>query len=165
MTARRASRSFFSTIAKGLALLAVLGFGYAAYIYLTLPDVRPLVKENPKTTAFMEIRKAEARLNWASHVDHVYNIIRGANPAPGAWTTLEGKELQIFDARKIPVRTFGEVRGRIGEITEVSGSAFQVTAQGGRIEVQRAKLGDGKKVAAADLISAGSIKAGQILGG
>lgn len=43
-----------------MALLALLGFAYFAYIYLTLPDVRPLVKENPKTTAFMEIRKAEA---------------------------------------------------------------------------------------------------------
>ena len=36
-------------------------FAYLAYIYLTLPDVRPLAKENPKTTSFMEIRKAEAR--------------------------------------------------------------------------------------------------------
>jgi len=109
-------------------------------------------------------RKAEARVHWASHVDHVYNVIRGSNPAPGAWTTLEGKELQIFDARKIPVRTFGAVRGKIGEVVEVSGNSFQVTAQGGRIEVLRAKLGDGKKVAAGELIASGSIKAGQLLG-
>jgi len=109
-------------------------------------------------------RKAEARIHWASHVDHVYNIIRGSNPAPGAWTTLEGKELQIFDARKIPVRTFGAVRGKVGEIVEASAAAFQVTAQGGRIEVLRAKLADGKKVAAAELIASGSIKAGQVLG-
>jgi methionyl-tRNA formyltransferase len=109
-------------------------------------------------------RKAEARVHWASHIDHVYNIIRGSNPAPGAWTTLEGKELQIFDARKIPVRTFGAVRGKVGEIVEASGNAFQVTAQGGRIEVLRAKLADGKKVAAGELITSGSIKAGQLLG-
>jgi len=41
-------------------VLAVLGFSYLAYIYLTLPDVRPLAKINPATTAFMELRKAEA---------------------------------------------------------------------------------------------------------
>ena len=109
-------------------------------------------------------RKGEARINWASHVDAVYNLIRGCNPAPGAWTTLEGKELQIFDARKIPVRTFGAVKGRIGEIVEATGNSFQVTAQGGRIEVLRAKLGDGKKVAAADLLAAGSLKSGHLLG-
>jgi len=61
VTARRASRSVSKKIAKALAILAAAGFGYIAYIYLTLPDVRPLAKENPKTTAFMEIRKAEAR--------------------------------------------------------------------------------------------------------
>jgi methionyl-tRNA formyltransferase len=109
-------------------------------------------------------RKAEARINWANPVEFVYNIIRGCNPAPGAWTTLEGKELQVFDARKHLVRTFGAVRGKIGEVVEVTQQSFQVTAQGGRIEVLRAKLGDGKKVAAAELLSSGQIKAGAILG-
>jgi methionyl-tRNA formyltransferase len=108
-------------------------------------------------------RKAEARLNWANHVDFVYNTVRGCNPAPGAWTTLDGKELQLFDARKHPVRTFGAVKGKIGEVVEVGAQSFQVTAQGGRIEVLRAKLGDGKKVAAAELLSSGAIKAGMLL--
>jgi methionyl-tRNA formyltransferase len=109
-------------------------------------------------------RKAEARINWANHVDFVYNLVRGCNPAPGAWTTLEGKELQIFDARKHPVRTFGAVKGKIGEIVELSDKSFQVSAQGGRIEVLRAKLGDAKKLTAAELLSSGAIKAGAILG-
>jgi len=124
---------------------------------------RESVQDESQATYEGWFRKGEARVNWANHVDHVYNIIRASNPAPGAWTTLEGKELQLFDARKIPVRTFGAVRGKIGEIVEVSGSSFQVSAQGGRIEVLRAKLADGKKVAAADLVAAGSIKAGQVL--
>jgi methionyl-tRNA formyltransferase len=109
-------------------------------------------------------RKAEAKLNWANHVDFVYNTIRGCNPAPGAWTTLGGAELQIFDARKHPVRTFGAVKGRIGEVVEATDKSFQVSAQGGRIEVLRAKLGDGKKVAAAELLAAGQVKPGVILG-
>ena len=109
-------------------------------------------------------RRGEARISWANHVDIVYNLIRGCNPAPGAWTTLDGSELQIFDARKIPVRTFRAVQGKIGEVVEVTGASFQVTAQGGRIEVLRAKLGDGKKSDAADLIASGAIRSGQILG-
>jgi len=109
-------------------------------------------------------RDAEARINWANHVDVVYNLIRGCNPAPGAWTTLNGVKLQVFDCKKLPVRTFGAVKGKIGEVVEVGPVSFQVTAQGGRIEVLRAKLGDGKKVASGDLLAAGSIKPGQILG-
>jgi len=124
---------------------------------------REVVQDESQATYEGWCRKAEARLNWANHVDFVYNTIRGCNPAPGAWTTLEGKELQIFDARKHPVRTFGAVKGKVGEVVEVGAQSFQVTAQGGRIEVLRAKLGDGKKVAAADLLSSGSVKAGMIL--
>ena len=109
-------------------------------------------------------RKAEARLNWANHVDLIYNTIRGCNPAPGAWTTLAGQELQIFDARKHAVRSFGAVKGKIGEVVEVTDKSFQVSAQGGRIEVLRAKLGEGKKVTAAELLAAGQIKPGATLG-
>ena len=42
------------------AVLAALGFMYGCYIYLTLPDVRSLATTNPKTTAFIELRKREA---------------------------------------------------------------------------------------------------------
>ena len=121
-----------------------------------------VVQDEAKATYEGWCRKAEARLNWANHVDFVYNTVRGCNPAPGAWTTLNGKELQIFDARKHAVRTFGAVRGKIGEVVEVTPQSFQITAQGGRVEVQRAKLGDGKKVAAAELLTSGAIKPGMI---
>jgi methionyl-tRNA formyltransferase len=125
---------------------------------------REVVQDESQATYEGWFREAEARIHWANHVDVVHNLIRGCNPAPGAWTTLNGAKMQIFDCRRIPVRTFGAVKGKIGEVVEVTDRSFQVTAQGGRIEVQRAKLGDGKKVAAADLLAAGAIKAGQILG-
>ena len=61
MAARRAKTSVSRLIGKTFVLFATLGFLYIAYIYLTLPDVRPLAKENPTTTAFIELRKDEAR--------------------------------------------------------------------------------------------------------
>jgi methionyl-tRNA formyltransferase len=122
------------------------------------------VQDESKATYEGWCRKAEAKLNWANHVDFVYNTIRGCNPAPGAWTTLQGTELQIFDAKRHLVRTFGAVKGKVGEVVEVTDKSFQVTAQGGRVEVLRAKLGDGKKVASAELLSSGQIKPGAILG-
>ena len=125
---------------------------------------RELVQDESQATYEGWFRDAEARVHWANHVDVVYNLIRGCNPAPGAWTTLEGARVQIFDCRKVPVRTFGAVKGKIGEVVECGPASFQVTAQGGRIEVLRAKLADGKKVSAGDLLAAGSVKPGQVLG-
>jgi methionyl-tRNA formyltransferase len=125
---------------------------------------RETVQDESRATYEGWFRRAEAKISWANHVDFIYNLIRASNPAPGAWTTLEGKDLQIFDCRKHPVRAFGAVKGKIGEVVELSDKSFQVTAQGGRIEVLRAKLGDGKKVSAAELVAAGAIKSGTMLG-
>ena len=38
-----------------------MGSAAAAYLYLSLPDVRPLRTRNPETTAFIELRLREAR--------------------------------------------------------------------------------------------------------
>src|SRR5712664_3823127 len=109
-------------------------------------------------------RAAEAKINWASHVDFIYNLVRGCNPAPGARTTLNGKKLNIFDSRKHLFRTFGEVKGKIGEISEISAASFVVTAQGGRIEVLKAKHEDGRKVSAAELVAQNGLTPGSLLG-
>jgi monofunctional glycosyltransferase len=45
-------------VAAGFAAAA---FAVLAYIYLSLPDVRPLATLDPETTAFMELRSREAR--------------------------------------------------------------------------------------------------------
>src|SRR5579863_4326878 len=102
-------------------------------------------------------KAGEAKIDWAKPVDHVYNLIRGCNPAPGAWTTFNGKKLQIFDARKILFRRFADVPGKIGEVTDLAPQSFKVTGQGGLIEVLKAKFEDGKKVSGGELgIQAGS---------
>ena len=47
-------------VGRVTAAILAAAFGYVAYIYLSLPDVRPLRTTNPKTTAFMELRAREA---------------------------------------------------------------------------------------------------------
>ena len=53
-------RRIWRRIGRGLAAVLGVGFVCAAYIYLTLPDVRPLRTGEPVTTAFMELRAREA---------------------------------------------------------------------------------------------------------
>jgi len=125
---------------------------------------RELVQDEAQSSYEGWCREGEARIHWATHVDFVYNLIRGCNPAPGAWTTLNGVKLQVFDAKKHTVRTFGAVKGKIGEVAEVGANSFTVTAQGGRIEVFKAKLGDGKKVSGAELAASAGIQPGTLLG-
>ena len=109
-------------------------------------------------------RSAEARIDWAKPIDHVFNLIRGCNPAPGAWTTHNGKKLQIFDARKIVFRRYADVAGKIGEVTGVSAESFKVTAQGGLVEVLKARFEDGKKLGGGEIAQTGGLATGTLLG-
>jgi len=47
-------------VARALLVVSAAGVGYAAFIYLTLPDVRPLRTANPASTAFISLRSREA---------------------------------------------------------------------------------------------------------
>lgn len=103
-------------------------------------------------------RTEESKINWANHVDQVYNLIRACNPAPGAWCELAGTRVSIFDARKHPVRTFGAVRGKPGEVVQITEKSLFINAQGGMIEVLRLKPEGGKKMDAADYARSAGLK-------
>jgi monofunctional biosynthetic peptidoglycan transglycosylase len=46
---------------KSFAVVVAVVLALLGYVFVTLPDVRPLRTTNPKTTAVMELRDAEAR--------------------------------------------------------------------------------------------------------
>ncbi len=107
------------------------------------------------------IRDAESHVHWATHVDITYNLIRGCDPAPGAWTTLDGRKLFLFNARKRIARTFSEVKGKkLGEVV-AAGDKLVVHGQGGFIEVERIRWDGGRKTGASEA----GIAVGAILGG
>ncbi|MDR3538327.1 MAG: methionyl-tRNA formyltransferase [Acetobacteraceae bacterium] len=108
------------------------------------------------------IREAESHVAWANHVDITYNLIRGCDPAPGAWTTHEGRKLFLFDSAKRIARRFADVKGRTpGEIVAEHGSSLLIHGQGGFIEVHRVRWDGGRKMPAAEA----GLPIGTILGG
>lgn len=107
------------------------------------------------------VREPESQINWANHVDFIYDLIRGCNPAPGAWTMFGEQKLYLFDAKKIPAATFGAVRGKkIGEVVSAGPEGLRILAQGGFIDVSRVCLDTGPKIASSEA----GIAAGTILG-
>jgi methionyl-tRNA formyltransferase len=125
---------------------------------------KEIVQDESQATYEGWCREAEAHIEWSRPIEHIYNLIRGCNPAPGAWTTVNGAKLQIFDCRKIRFRRFADVKGGIGEIAEVGEQSFRITAHGGQIEVLRARLADGKKIAGGELAQTAQLAAGTKLG-
>lgn len=96
-------------------------------------------------------RDPESRINWQAHVDQIYDLIRGCNPSPGAWTTVGGRKLRIYDVTRHRTRTFGAVPGKPGVVCGIGAESIEVAAQGGRLELRSARLEAGAKVAAGTL--------------
>ncbi len=118
------------------------------YFDLAVSGRAPAVTQDESAASYEGwCRAAEARINWHNHVDQIYNLIRGCNPAPGAWTLFKDRKLQLFDVRKHPTRTVSQVRSKVGAVTEVGHGMF-VTAHGGHIEVLKVRYDDGKKISA-----------------
>ncbi len=54
--------------------------------------------------------------------------------------------------------------GKIGEVSDVTDASFKVTAQGGSVEVLRARGADGKKVSGGEFARSAGLTSGTILG-
>jgi len=108
-------------------------------------------------------RDPESRINWQAHVDQVYNLIRGCNPSPGAWTMVQGKKVRIYDVVCHRTRTFAAVAGKPGEVCAIGDQTIEVAAQGGRLELRTVRLETGPKMAAGALASALRIAVGAAL--
>lgn len=115
---------------------------------------REVVQDESQASYEGWFKSEESKINWANHVDQVYNLIRACNPAPGAWCELGGVKVSLYDCRKHPVRTFGAVRGKPGEVAQITDKSFFVNAQGGTIEVLRLKPEGGKKMEAGEFARA-----------
>lgn len=103
-------------------------------------------------------KKDLARIDWSKPVDEVYNLIRAANPAPGAWTTLAGAKLQIYDAARL------DGDGTPGEVAAVSDDGVTVQGTGGRILIKRVRPEGGDKQQAGGWAQAQSLTSGATLG-
>ena len=105
-------------------------------------------------------RGPEARINWHNHIDLVYNLIRGCNPAPGAWSTLDGKTLKIFDAKPLPAKDPKGIAGKLGEIVAVEADGFTVVCADGRFKVTRVQPDAGKKIEAGEWAKSANVVVG-----
>ena len=70
---------------------------------------KEVVQDEGKASYEGWCRANESKVNFHNHVGFVHDLVRGCDPAPGAWTTHGGKKLQLFGSKKHLVRTFGHV--------------------------------------------------------
>ena len=110
------------------------------------------------------LKESDAHINWGNHVNQVYNLIRGCDPMPGAWVSVEGEKLVILECRKVLHHSFQDVRGKVGTIVEADEKSFSVGVQGGEIRISTVRTSSGDKMQAADFMHKKGLTVGMKLG-
>jgi methionyl-tRNA formyltransferase len=103
-------------------------------------------------------RKEDVQIDWNKASDEIYNLIRGANPQPGAWTTFKGSEVKVFDSRK------ADDSGEPGSVVSIDDSGLVVATADGAIRIMKLRA-DAGKLAAAEYAAEVGLAAGMKLGG
>jgi methionyl-tRNA formyltransferase len=97
---------------------------------------------------------SDNQIDWSDPSDHIYNLIRAVtDPYPGAYTTLDGRKLYVWSARRVPdfPHYVGRVPGRVVERRPGVGSV--VLAGDGALLLTRIQLEGQGGVCAADLLT------------
>ncbi len=116
-------------------------------------------QDESKATYESWCKKSDAEIDWSKSASDVYNLIRGTNPQPGAWTLHNGAELQVFDSSLAD-----GPEGEPGTVTAVNGDSFTVAAGSGAVNIKRVRPKGGQKVAAVEFIGESGLAEGARLG-
>ena len=121
-------------------------------------DTPRMSQDESKATYERRCTQKHSRIDWFKPVEQVYNLIRGTNPAPGAWTMHAGATLGVFDCARMP----GD--GVAGRVMDISDEGITVQSVGGRILVKRVKPDAQAKQAASEYATSSGLKVGDDLG-
>ena len=106
-------------------------------------------------------KQEHVQIDWQKPLQEIWNLIRGADPQPGAWTTYNDTTVQLFDAKKL----VGAAAGQPGAVTAVDEAGFTVAAAGGQIQVCRVRPAGGQKISAGAFARDVGLRPGVQLGG
>jgi methionyl-tRNA formyltransferase len=67
-------------------------------------NINPIPQSNEKATFASNIQREQEKIDWGKPGEEIYNHIRGLNPWPVAFTSLEGQVLKVWKAQKVKVK-------------------------------------------------------------
>ena len=103
-------------------------------------------------------RKTDVELDFAKSMQEVHNMIRGADPVPGAWTTFGGNEIQLYGSTKADGAS-----GTPGEVVDISDNGMIIACGDSGVCVTRVRH-DAGKVTAIEFASSVDMSVGEKLG-
>ncbi|MFW5787959.1 MAG: methionyl-tRNA formyltransferase, partial [Halanaerobiales bacterium] len=79
-----------------------------------------------------KLKKETGRIDWSEDAEDIYNLVRGLNPWPTAYTFYDDQRLKIWETE---IFSKQEVKGEPGEIIQASREGLLVQAGRGIIKI------------------------------
>jgi methionyl-tRNA formyltransferase len=126
-----------------------------ALALLRLGRLVPRAQDAEQATYAPKIDRREARLDWSKDAVAITRRIRAFDPAPGAWSMLEGHEIKLFGARPV------SGSGPAGQILETT-TSLRVSAGAGAVEIREVQPAGKARMAAEAWIRGRGALVGQL---
>ncbi|PIV20266.1 MAG: methionyl-tRNA formyltransferase [Deltaproteobacteria bacterium CG03_land_8_20_14_0_80_45_14] len=102
-----------------------------------------------------------ASVKFEKPIKDIYNLIRGCDPQPGAYTTFKGKRVRLYDAKMYP----SAIEKQPGEIVSIEEGNLQIAVKSGVIRVGKLRVDKGEKIGPVEFAKLVDVKIGDRFGG
>lgn len=132
----------------------------------TVPDVikgnvTPIQQDEGKATYAPNIKREQELIDWSRSGEDLYNQVRGLNPWPVAYTTLNGQNLKIWSAKKTPAQKKAEP----GTVIAVEENGIVVaTGNETALLVTELQPAGKKRMKGEDFVRGANVQTGEVLG-
>ena len=118
-------------------------------------------QDDSRATYTAKIDRDMARVNWDAPADKIGALIRALDPWPGAFTTLEGREVKLFAAGGAIEAQEETEPGRVAGFEE---GALRVQTGEGEVLIGELQMAGRKRLSAGDFLRGVSLEEGAVLG-
>ncbi len=116
------------------------------------------VQDDAKSTYASMMKKEDGRIDWSRSAQEIHNHVRGLDPWPGAYTTINGELLKLAETR--PQSTEGD---KPGSVIKADKDGVCVACGSGSLRIQQLQLAGRKRLAAADFLRGCPLEAGAMM--
>jgi methionyl-tRNA formyltransferase len=101
-----------------------------------------------------------ASIDWTKTAKDVYNLIRGCDPQPGAYSTLKGEKVRFYKAKLLS----SVVEKPPGEVIDINKGEVIIALNGGVLRIGKIKGESGEKMNADEFAEQADLKPGMSFG-
>ena len=102
----------------------------------------------------------QAGIDWSKPAREVYNLVRGCDPQPGAYSTLAGAKVKFYKAQLIEAAQ----ESAPGQIVGIGSGEVVVALHGGALKIGKIKTESGAKMDAVEFADEADLKVGMRFG-